>query len=276
MATGNSPAERARELGSESRFQLLTRIGFFGRGLLYILIGLLAVGSGRTEDMTGALVYLNEGAGRLLLLGIAAGMLAYGLWRLADAAFGMEHPGGDSKALRKRGVAAFIGFIYLYLSYKAAMVLLVGRSGDRGPEQQADSVLDLPGGHLILGMAALVLLVAGGAQIIKAAKCSFLAKLDHRAQALAVKWLGRLGYAARGVIFLIVGAMIGRAAIDRRSDDVGGMEQALDFLSGPILYAVATGLILFGAFSIIEALYRRIHEPPVEAIKQDIRAKVGG
>ena len=176
---------------------------------------------------------------------------------LADAAFGMENPGSDSKALRKRGAAGFIGCIYLYLAYKAAMVLLVGRSGDRGPEQQADTVLDLPGGHLILGFAALVLLVAGAVQLIKAAKCSFLRKLDHRAQAPAVKWLGRFGYAARGVIFLIVGVMIGRAAIDRRSDEVGGMEQALDFLSGPTLYAVATGLILFGAFSIIEALYRR-------------------
>ena len=274
MANGNAAAERARELGHESRFQWLTRVGFLGRGLLYILIGVLVLDSGRTEDLTGALDYLNEGAGRLLLIGIAAGMLAYGVWRLADAVFGMENPGGDAKALRKRAVAGFIGCIYLYLSYKATMVLLVGRSGDRGPEQQADTVLDLPGGDLILGFAALVMLAAGGVQLFKAAKCSFLRRLDHRAQAPAVKWLGRFGYAARGVIFLIVGLMIGRAAIDRRSDEVGGMEQALDFLSGPTLYAVATGLILFGAFSIIEAIYRRIHEPPVEAIKQEIRARV--
>ena len=40
------------------------------------------------------------------------------------------------------------------------------------------------------------------------------------------------------------------------------MEQALDFFSGPILYSVALGLLLFGVFSIVEALFRHLHEPP--------------
>ena len=71
---------------------------------------------------------------------------------------------------------------------------------------------------------------------------------------------------------MMVGVMIGRAALDGRSDEAGGMEQALDFLSGPLLYAVALGLLLFGVFSIIEAVFRRIHEPPIEEIK-DLGAK---
>ena len=263
----NLPADRARELAHESKFLTLCRVGFFGRGVLYILIAVLVLGTGRTEDLTGALSYLNRGNGRLLLLGIGAGMLAYGLWRLADAAFGMENPGGDGKALRKRAAAGLIGCIYLYLAYKAAALLLAGQSAASTTEQQADTVLDLPGGHLVLGLAAIVLLVAGATQLISAFKCSFLRRLDSRAQAPLVKWLGRSGYAARGVIFLLVGLMIGRAAIDRRSDEAGGMEQALDFMSGPILYAVAVGLLLFGVFSIIEALFRRIHEPPINQLK---------
>ena len=265
--SGNLPVNRARELTHESNFLSLCRIGFLGRGVLYILIAMLVLGTGRTEDLTGALSYLNHGSSRLLLLGIAAGMLAYGLWRLADAAYGMENPGRESKALRKRAAAGLIGCIYLYLAYKAAGLLLVGQSTATTPEQQADTLLDLPGGHLVLGLAALVLLVAGASQLRLAFKCSFLQRLDGRARAPFVKWLGRIGYAARGVIFLIVGVMIGNAAIDGRSDEVGGMEQALDFLSGPILYAVASGLLLFGAFSIVEAAFRRIHEPPLDQFK---------
>ena len=46
---------------------------------------------------------------------------------------------------------------------------------------------------------------------------------------------------------------------------------SLDLLSGPLLYAVAAGLMLFGAFSIVEARYRRIHKPPMDEIKQDMR-----
>ena len=272
----SAPIDRAQELASESRFLTLCRVGFFGRGVLYILIAWLVLQTGRTEDLTGALEYLGQGTGRVLLIVIAAGLAAYGLWRLADAAFGIENPGPAGKALRKRAAAGFIGLIYLYLSYKAARILLAGRAGTMNAQEQADTVLDLPGGYLVLGGAALILIVAGLSQFRKAGKCTFLEPLDHRAQAPLVKWLGRIGYAARGVIFLTVGYLIGKAALDGRSNEAGGMEQALDFLSGPVLYSVALGLMLFGAFSIVEALFRRMHEPPPpEEMRREVEEKVG-
>ena len=259
-------ADRPAEIANESRFQQLTRLGFAARGLLYFLIALLALKTGRTEDLTGALEMLDEGLGRLLLMAVAAGLAAYGLWRLADAALGMENPGRDGKAKRKRAAAGIIGLIYLYLAYKAVTILLAGRADTSTPQQQADTVLDLPGGAIMLGFAALVLAFAGVEQLRKAWSCSFLRNLDHRARAPLVKWLGRVGYSARGIIFLTVAYMIGRAAVDGRSHEAGGMEQALDFFSGPVLYAVAVGLVLFAAFSVIEALFRRIHEPPADEI----------
>ena len=265
-----------QDLAGESKFQSWTRVGFAGRGLLYIVIGLLVLGTGRTEDLTGALEYLDRGAGRLLLMILAAGLATYGLWRLADAAVGMENTGTDGKAMRKRGAAGVIGAIYLYLAYKAARILFHGSAGESSAQEQADIVLDLPGGTVVLAAAALVMLTAGGFQLYKAVKCTFLRRLDVAAQQPVVKWLGRIGYAARGVIFIAVGLMIGRAAIDEQSTEAGGMEQALDLLSGPLLYAVAGGLMLFGLFSIIEARYRRIHEPPVEQIKQEVRDRTGG
>ena len=268
------PVERVAELAHENRFISLCRVGFLGRGLLYILIGVLVVGTGRTEDLTGALEYLGSGSGRLLLVGVTAGMAAYGAWRLADGLFAMETVGTSGKALRKRVAIGFIGLIYLYLAYKGLRILLAGRADTMGAEQQAETVLDLPGGILILGVAALILLGAGLNQLRKAFTCEFLRHLDHRAQATPVKWLGRIGYAARGVIFLLVGMLIGRAALDGRSDKAGGMEQALDMLSGPLLYGVAVGLILFGLFSVIEGLFRRIQAAPVERIERQLRGAV--
>lgn len=262
-------------LAGEGKFLTMTRLGFLARGLLYIIIGVLVIGTGRTEDLTGALDYLGHGTGRLLLIAVAAGLATYGLWRLTDAAFGIEHPGDDGKALVKRGGAGLIGAIYLYLAYKAARILLDGNAGSASTQQQADTVLDLPGGQLVLAVAALVLAVAGAYQLSKAVKCSFLNQLDAAAQAPPIKWLGRIGYASRGVIFLAVAILIARAAIDDRSNEAGGMEQALDLLSGPLLYAVAGGLILFGAFSMVEARYRRIHDAP-EGIKQEVKDRVGG
>ncbi|MEO5972654.1 MAG: DUF1206 domain-containing protein [Sphingomicrobium sp.] len=261
---------------AESMFQALTRIGFVARGLLYITIALLVLGTGRTEDLTGALEFLGRGIGRWLVVVLAAGMATYGLWRLADAAFGIENPGRDGKAMRARAAAGFIGAIYLYLAYKAGRILLAGRGGTMSTQEQADTVLDLPGGEWVLAFAALVLAVAGANQLRKAARCEFLDRLDEAAHAPLVKWLGRIGYAARGVIFLAAALLIARAALENRSSDAGGMEQALDLLSGPLLIAVAGGLMLFGLFSIIEARYRRIHQPPVAAIKKGIRDRTGG
>ena len=43
------------DLARESKFLLLTRLGFVARGLLYILIAALVLTTGRTEDVTGAM-----------------------------------------------------------------------------------------------------------------------------------------------------------------------------------------------------------------------------
>lgn len=271
----STPVDLPPEIAAESRFQNLTRLGFVARGLLYIVIALLVLGTGRTEDLTGALEYLGEGVGQILLIALALGLATYGLWRLSDAAFGTEHPGTDKTALWKRAASGGSGAIYLYLAYKALRVMTAGTTGESGAEQQADTVLDLPGGALVLAVAALVLAVAGALQLYKAGTCSFLEKLDGRAREPFVKWLGRAGYAARGVIFLLVALFVGRAALDEQSTEAGGMEQALDFMSGPVLYAVAAGLMLFGLFSLIEARFRRIHRPPVDRIEREVREKVG-
>ena len=263
------------DLAFESKFQWLTRVGFLARGMLYILIGVLAIGTGRTEDLTGALEYVGDGVGRVMLTFVAAGLATYALWRLSDAAFGTEHGRGDWKALRGRIAAAGIGIVYLYMSYKAVRVLLAGRAGTLDAQQQADTVLDLPGGWIVLAGVALFVLGAGLVQLVKAGKCSYLKNLDADAIAPPVKWLGRIGYAARGIIFLCAGWLLGEAALDGRSNKAGGMEQALDLLSGPTLLAVAGGLILFGAFSIVEARYRRIHRPPpARAVAAKVKEKV--
>ena len=38
--------------------------------------------------------------------------------------------------------------------------------------------------------------------------------------------------------------------------------------------AVAAGLMLFGAYSLVEARYRSIHRPPVERLERQIRESV--
>ena len=273
----NDPLEPSPELAAEGRFQWLTRVGFAGRGLLYILIGVLAIGTGRTEDLTGAIEYVGHGLGKVLLMGIAAGLATYSLWRLSDAAFGTEHPGSEWKALGKRAVAGGIGLIYLYLSYKAVSVILAGRAGTMGTAEQADTVLDLPGGDLVLTGVALGFAIGGANQLWKAIRCKFMRRLREGAgQKEWIKWMGRLGYAARGIIFLVVAWTVYRAASDHRATEAGNLESALDIVRGPYLIPIAAGLMLFGLFSLVEARYRRIHRPPIDSVERQVREKVGG
>ena len=108
-----------------ARLTALTRIGFAARGMLYIVIAVLLIGTGRAEDLTGALAYLNQGMGRVLLIIMTAGFIAYGLWRLSDAAFDVERHGSDGRGLGQRFAAAASGLIYLALAWQAAWIVLI-------------------------------------------------------------------------------------------------------------------------------------------------------
>ena len=274
----NHPLEPSPELAAEGKFQWLTRLGFAARGLLYILIALLAMGAGRTEDLTGAIEYVGHGFGKVLLIAIAIGLGTYSLWRLSDAAFGTEHPGTGWKALGMRAIYGGVGAIYLYLAYKAVRVILAGRAETMGTAEQADTVLDLPGGDLVLAAVAIGLAVAGANQLWKGVHCKFMRRLREGAGDKEwVKWMGRLGYAARGIIFIVVAGTIFRAATKHQPDEAGNLESALDILRGPFLVPIAGGLMLFGLFSLVEARYRRINRPPPpRRIAQKVTDKMGG
>lgn len=266
----------AGDLAHESKFQWLARFGFVMRGLLYMVIALLVLGTGRTEDLTGAMEYLDHGFGRGLMIFVIAGMTGYGLWRVSDAAFGMDSGRHHAKAWRRRGAAGFSGAIYLFLAYKALRIMIGGRAGSGDAHEHAASALNLPAGVLVLAVAAAVLIGAGLVQLYKAWSCSFLHHLDERGQQPFAKWLGRIGYAARAVIFLTVGWLLARSALHHSAAEAGGLEQALDALRGPLEMPVAAGLFLFGFYSMIEARFRSIHKPPTEHIKHKVEEKVAG
>jgi len=264
----------ADDLAYESKFQWLARFGFVMRGLLYIVIALLVIGTGRTEDLTGAIEYLERGVGRWLVFALCAGMIGYGLWRVSDAAFGMDSGRHHAKAWRRRIAAACSGTIYLFLAYKAVRIMIKGRSDAGDAHEHAAAALHLPAGVFVLLVAAAVLAGAGLVQLYKAGSCSFLHHLDDRAARPVAKWLGRIGYAARGVIFVTVGWLLARSALDRSAAEAGGLEEALDALRGPLQFPVAAGLLLFGLYSMVEARYRSIHKPPTEHIKRKIEETV--
>jgi hypothetical protein len=247
--------------------ETFTRIGFAARGVMYFVIGYLALRSGRTEDGAGAIEMLSgDGPWAVLIWLMAAGFLAYGLWRLSEALIDTEGHGSEAGGITARLGGAVSGIVHLGLSFYA-MTLASGTGGGGGsgaPQSGASAALDLPGGELILYAAAAALLATGAVQLVKAAKLQFLRTLDPAAARMDwVRWIGRAGYAARGLVFLTMAWFFWKAASSSSAGQAGGMSEALDAFSPELRLLVAAGLLLFGLFSLVEARYRRINDPRV-------------
>ena len=138
-------------------------------------------------------------------------------------------------------------------------------SGSDTEQQFTAEVLDWPAGRwLVVGVG---LALAGRAvwQVKKAVTGSFekglsLGSLSSRGRG-AVLWLGRAGYAARGVVFALVAWFLVQAGLDHEAGDAVGIDGALKRVADadwgpPVLALVGIGVIAFGCWSIVEARFR--------------------
>lgn len=252
-------------MNANARLTTLTRIGFATRGLLYIVIAILILHTGRAEDPAGALEYLGRGGGRILLGVMAAGLLAYGIWRVADATFDIERHGNDRGGVMERLGAGASGIVHFVLAWQAVRLMRGAALSGDSTHEGTEAALQLPGGWALVLLGAGLLFVLGAVQLVKSVKASFLRYLDPAiAQRRWVQWSGRAGYAARGLVFLISGYLLLRAGMDEEAREAGGMAHVLSWLTEPFDLIVGAGLLAFGLFSLVEARYRQLHDVPVD------------
>ena len=250
-------------------FEWLARAGFVARGIVYVIIGILAIklalGSGGTSaSQQGALrTIAAQPFGKVLLILVAIGLGGYALWRLTRAALGHGPEGSDSGVDR---VAAFAsGVVYAGL---CAIAIEIGSGGGSGrPQKETAGVFGWPAGTWLVGIAGVVLIGVGLYQGYRALSKDFLG--DSKTEEMGsitrrwIKWIGTFGYLARMVVFCLVGVFLINAAIDYNPDNAVGLDGALakvDHASyGPFLLGiVAAGLIAFGTYSLSDSRYRRI------------------
>ena len=248
------------------------RIGYAFKGVLYVLLGVLAVDTaldgGDTEGQRGALQAVAESSfGSVLLTLLSIGLAAYALWRLALAALDPEGEGSDAG-----GVVHRIGYVVSGVSYGllalAAYRILQGSgdgSGD-GAEQGARTALSLPGGRWVLALVALAVLGYGVWELVRAQRGSFMDKLALDGEASrhrgTIRHLGQAGLAARGVVYSLIGFALGVAAYQSDPDEAMGLDGALTALKeqsyGDVLLGViGLGLAAYGLYCGVNARYRR-------------------
>jgi hypothetical protein len=140
-------------------------------------------------------------------------------------------------------------------------------SGEQLAEEAASAVIHFPfGWSMVLG-TGMGFTVAGGYYLYRMCRGNFegifhCEKMSETQRKLYFAF-GRLGCAARGTIFLVVGYYLVLAGWNVDPRQVEGQAGALHIISqqplGPmILGFIAIGLVALGAFSIAELRYGRI------------------
>ncbi|MBV1938816.1 DUF1206 domain-containing protein [Streptomyces sp. BV286] len=250
------------------------RAGFTARGVIYLLVGMLALqiafgDSGKQADQGGALEEVAQKPfGGFLLWALGIGLVGMALWRLSEAVFGAAGPDGHKwkKRLASAARAVFYGFVaYTVLSFAAGS----GGSGSSdGKSRDATAkAMDLPAGQWLVGAAGVGVLCAGIWMAVQAIRRKYhkhmrLGEMSHRVrQTVDVTGVG--GGVARGLVFAVAGGFAVRAAMDYEPDKAKGMDDTLrsftETPAGPwLLVAIAIGLMLFGVFSFAMAKWRKV------------------
>jgi fumarate reductase subunit D len=267
-------AQTSGEKVANSRgFEWLARSGFVARGLIYGIIGILAIklavgAGGTTTNQQGALKTIaHEPFGKVLLILVAIGLAGYALWRVMHALLG--HGPEDSDSRFERLAALGSGIVYAGLCAIAIEILVSSSSsgGSSNTSKTTAGVLGWPAGTWLVGIAGAVLIGVGLYQGYRGLSKDFLK--DSKTEQMSprvrnwIEWIGSFGHLARMVVYGLVGAFLIKAAIDYNPNNAIGLDGALAKIAhapyGPFLLAiVAAGLIAFGVYSLSDARYRRI------------------
>lgn len=262
------------------------RAGYAGRGLTYAAvagISLWAIWSGgQAQGTQSALERLTSAPGGILLLAlIAAGLVAYCIWRLLDAAFDLERYGTDGEGIVARLGMVVTGLIHAALGVAAFAILMGAGNSGGGMATLVQRAFDLPLGRYLVGAGALATIGAGVYYLKKALNEEY--RDDLRANHFTVNWnfVLKAGVAAQGLVVTIIGAFFFMAALTYSPSEAGGLGQVFSFLTSQpfgqaIVVAICIGLAGFAAFCFVNAAYRIVPgatSDDIETLGQKLKAK---
>ena len=253
--------------------EILGRVGMAGYGLVHLLIGVIALQialrGGGQADQQGALSTLAaEPFGFVLIVVIVIGLVAFGVWQGLAAATGFRWASGWARTQRRIAAGATaIGVLFVALI--GVQLLVTGSSGSSstGSQQTTAGLLALPGGLLLVGVVALVVLVIAGATAWTGFRGSFAEDLAWSRLPgnlrTPVYWLGIAGHVLRAVAFAVMGVLFGVAAVRSDPAQAGGLDAALKALAAQpfgalLLVVVALGFVSYGLYCGADAWARRI------------------
>lgn len=255
------------------RLETWARLGYVARGIVYLVLGWIALSSGKALSTSETVQAVKDlPAGGLLLAVLTFGLFGYGLYKLYTAALDLDHDGTEAKGLVTRVARGIGGLTYWGLAFLAAQQLFGDRpgaaeagqaSGSGGAKQEAASdVAATTGGGTLLMVIGLVILAVAAAQFYIAYKAKFMDEMPSAPP--LIKPAGQIGYAARAIIVAMVGYFAVKAGLDGERVRTFGDALAVVRDDDQTLFKlIAAGLMLFGLVSLVMARFRRIADDDV-------------
>ncbi|GAA4263835.1 DUF1206 domain-containing protein [Dactylosporangium darangshiense] len=269
-----STVNAGRRAANSDLMKGLTRVAFVGYGLMHLALAWLAAQiafgqSSQEADQSGAFRTLAaQPFGKFLLWFVVICLVVLAVWQLALAVWGHRDVRGK-KRIFERASSAVRTIIYAVLAWTAGKVVVGTPSSSAEQQQQTTAgIMSKPAGAWLVALAGLIVLTVGLGMLWYGLKRQFERKLrfdganPHHARKAAIR-AGQIGYAAKGIAFAIVGALLVEAAIKNDPGKSRGLDAALHTLADQpygkfLLLAVALGVAVFGVYCFFQARYRKV------------------
>jgi hypothetical protein len=265
----------AKEVAYSPNMERLVRLGYAVKGFIYVAMGFIAfrgaLGKSRTPaDQLGAISEFSKlPYADILLWIILIGLISYSLWGLIRAILDPLHKGTDTEGLLAR--AGYLISAATYASFVVPTYNLIkharSAAGQNQTAQMVSKIMAMPLGRLLVGGIGVAAIGAGLYQIYLGITLNFEQQFRpydlSPEQYKVAKLIGRFGTAARGVVFALVGFFFCLAAYYSNPSQAQGISGALSFLAKQpyglwLLGIMASGLIAFGIYSLMSAVWFRL------------------
>lgn len=266
-------ADQAAELHREHPWvERLTRWGWPAKGVVYTLMGFLAVTIARHEPTDedaspeGALsIVLERPFGRVLLLAVAAGLVLYSTWRILSVVI---KQGSSLHDWLERIGYGFSAVFYLLLAWAAVRAAVAGDDLDRSTmvEDLSRPLLESTFGRMLVALAGLVVVGVAAYFASTGLRRSFLDDLDlprgeveHR----LIETSGVIGWLGRATVTFLVGLFLVVAAVQADPSDARGFDRSLrevasNGVGGWVVLLAGIGLLVYGLHCFVVARHMRL------------------
>ena len=242
------------------------RFGMIVYGVVHLIVAWLAVqlalgDHSEQASQQGAMqTVAHQSFGPLLLWLIAIGMSVLVVWRVFVVFVGhQEYDGG--KRWRRRATSAFKAVIYGYIAY-LAFRYAVGSASSSSSTSYTKTLMNQPYGRWVVGGVGAAIILYGLSYARRGWTEKFMENLDARGTigdaGTAYRWVGKIGYIAKGIAFCVIGGLFVAAAYTHDAKKSGGLDDALRTVLqqpfGPfLLILIAAGIACYGLFCFARA-----------------------